>query len=368
MAALELAVLLGTSACATGSGSPASSPSTSSSAPALTGKQVFDLASPATIQLYGRRGQSTSGGTGVIYDKDKHLAITNAHVVAGLATLKARFSDGTESDARVRGIAPCSDLAVIEITDMDSKATALPLGDSSIVQPADHVSVLGYPASFQDFTQSKIAFTEGSVQAAGVKAEVGADLPTYPDAIQHSATVNHGNSGGPLVDIQGQVVGINTLTNFGTGSQQVQGQFYSITINKVKSLLPELEAGRSIANVGWSLQPLSSVPMSTLIPALGLGDTSLGEQADAVLKAKGIDGMVVVGTDAGSPAEDADLELGDIVRTMQNAPVRSMSQVCDILNTAGSGASIGMAGNYTVNASGENQFADSWTTKLTMPK
>lgn len=365
---LACVALSGLGGCSAKEATPKVAAVTTTSAPKeLSGKQVFELAAPATIQLYGRRGSSFSGGTGVIYDKAKGYAITNAHVVEGLATLKARYSDGTESTARVRGIAPCSDLAVIELTEKNEKAGALPLGDSSTVRTADHVSVLGYPASFQDFTNSKVVFTEGSVQAAGVKAEnIAADLPSYPDTIQHSATINHGNSGGPLVDSMGKLVGINTLTNFG-GEKQVQGQFYSISINKVKAQLPDLEAGKSTNNIGWSLAPLSQASMSVLIPALGLGDQALGLAADEALKQQGIQGLVVLSAEAGSAAATANLELGDIVRTMQRAPVSTISQVCDILNTAGPGATIGLEGNWTVNGGADHKFADAWTQDLKVP-
>lgn len=82
----------------------------------LTTKEVFKMAQPATISLSGRLGEGVSGGTGVVFDKKRGLAITNAHVVQGLASLEAKVRDRETVPAQVVGIAPCQDLAVVKLS------------------------------------------------------------------------------------------------------------------------------------------------------------------------------------------------------------------------------------------------------------
>lgn len=356
-----VAAVLGMVVVAGCGGNTAKKPSNPTRPSELTSQQVFALAAPGTVQLYGRKGTATYGGTGFIYDKAKGLVVTNAHVVDGLGTLRARYNDGSETPARIKASASCSDVAVVELLEPNASATALRLGDSGSVTPAQHVSALGYPSSFQQFDKSKVAFTEGSVQSTGVKAVIGDDLPTYPDTIQHSATINHGNSGGPLLDNKGNVVGVNTLTNFGAGAQ---GQFYSISINRIKALLPQLEGGKGIANPGWSVQPLSVASMEKMFPIFGWGDAALGKGGDLVLADLKVDGLVVTGLDSGRPAEKANLEVGDIVREMNGVPITTVSEMCDVLQSAKPGSTIGLNGTYTFTGTAKNEFGDVWTANM----
>ena len=259
-------------------------------------------------------------------DAKSGMAVTNAHVVAGLAATKARFADGSVSPLHVMAIDPCSDLAAVHISTPPTSLSALGLGDEASLSAGDQVTVLGYPASAADFTTEKMAITSGLVQGTKVDANPGADLPEYPDTVQHGATVNPGNSGGPLLDEHGTVVGINTLSATG----DVQGQFYSIGVTAaLKKKIGDLMSGKSQNDVGWALKP----------PAEGLDD-ALQQQ----VKAAGEVGMVVMDVDAGSAAERAGLARGDLITSIQSASTPGMKQVCDVLESVLPGTTIRVEG------------------------
>ncbi|MGW2423971.1 S1C family serine protease [Streptomyces sp. NPDC001709] len=330
----------------------------------MTPKQVFDRASPATVELHGNSGGEESGGTGFIYDAGKGLILTNAHVVQGLTTLKARLNDQSDVPVRVLGINPCEDVAVLTFTQPQSNLKQIPLGDSSTVQSADDVTALGYPASYSDPTHEKIVFTSGVVQTPDVAASPDDSLPKYSSTIQHSATINYGNSGGPLLNDKGQVVGINTLTNLGTGEQPVQGQFYAISINHVKPLLSTLASGKDENNAGWILYPVSQLKMTDTFKSLDLGGSADAEKAQQLIDKNKINGMFVWSVDENSPAEKANLGTGDLIADIKGTPVSTMAQVCDILQSAPPGETLKTEGVYIVSNQPQQPFGQAWEADL----
>jgi S1-C subfamily serine protease len=305
----------------------------------LSPMQVYRASAPGTLQVYGpldaAMGTSEYAfGSGVLYDRSRGLAITNAHVVDGLTGVRVRFNDGSQTTATVLGQSPCDDIAVLRLAHVPASATALPLGDSNTVHTADNVAVLGYPASLAAIQSEHVVFTDGLVQSPQVRVDQYADLPVYPDTIQHSATINHGNSGGPLIDRHGEVVGINTLSNFGTSSEQVQGQYYSIAIDHVKPLLGPLSSGHSIGYAGWDLTPSSEVSLRTLFARTGYGTGAQGALADEQLSQRHVHGLIVTNVSAGSPAQDASVLAGEMVTRVGSHPVATVPQVCAALTAA----------------------------------
>ncbi|MEJ8645889.1 trypsin-like peptidase domain-containing protein [Streptomyces sp. MS1.HAVA.3] len=179
-------------------------------------KKIYERAAPATVQVLGKYGD----GTGFIYDAEKGLIATNAHVVQGEPSLKVKVGEQPPAPVRVVGIDPCADLAVLTFTSKPPDLKSLEFGESKELEVADTVTALGYPVGISE-TSQKVVYTAGSVQNPNVvNAEPSTSFPRYPSTIQHSATVNPGNSGGPLLDGQGKVVGINALTV--TGATQGQ--------------------------------------------------------------------------------------------------------------------------------------------------
>lgn len=332
----------------------------------LTSKEVFDEARPGTVALRAKQGEEDVGGTGVVFDAAKGLVLTNAHVIAGTAALKARVLDQAEVPARVVATAPCEDVAVVQMTTVPPGTKAIPFGASAAVQNQDEVVALGYPASFANPAEQKLVSTSGTVQSPNVAAEPHPSLPRYASTIQHSATINPGNSGGPLLNDKAELIGLNTLANTGTRQQEVQGQYYAIAIDHIKQFLPDLVAGRSQADPGWDVAPFQFVPLADVFEATGYGTRADGVRADQLLAANDIDGMFVFGANPDSPADDANIEGGDLIERINGVPVTSVKAVCDILQSASPGQTLALEGRYLTSGGPEQEFGEQWTTKLTL--
>jgi S1-C subfamily serine protease len=275
------------------------------------------------------------------------LILTNAHVVEGVTALKAKVGDRNSEPIRLVASAPCDDLAVVKFVNAVGVQKTIPLGSSAALKQGDHLTALGYPASFQNPGSATVSSTEGSVSNASVSGtQIDASLPKYPSLIQHSAALNPGNSGGPLVNDKGELVGINTLTNTEQGGRAIQGQGYAISIDHIKELLPDLRAGKSRADVGWSLTPLSDLNLVTLFTNdPDFHSAQLGTAVAKVVQQQGIKGLFVLTTGTGSPARNAKIGYGDSIQTIEGRPVNSVGDVCDILESARPGSSIRVAGH-----------------------
>jgi len=332
----------------------------------LTSQQVFEIARPSAVELHAKLGADDVGGTGVIFDAVKGLILTNAHVVAGTSALKVKINDQAETPARLLGVAPCEDLAVVQLVTVPPGLKAMKFGSSAAVKNQDEVEALGYPASFADPATEKVISTSGTVQSPDVAAEPDPSLPMYPSTIQHSATINPGNSGGPLLNDRGELIGINTLSNPGSRKQPVQGQYYAISIDHIKPLLPDLIAGKSQADPGWRIAPFSQVFLSDVFAATGFGTPDEGKQADQLLADQNVDGIFVLGSNPGSPSDKANLGFGDLMETINRVPVASVKQVCDILQSAAPGSALELTGRYLTSGGSTHQFGDTWTDKITL--
>lgn len=166
------------------------------------------LVSQKSVDFYGRTYESKYVGSGFIIDKKGYIA-TNAHVVSGMDTIKVYLHDGTEVEAKLIGCDTFSDIAVVKI-ESDKELTVVEFGDSSVLEVGDAVSAIGTPA---DITLAG-TFTHGIISAVDRKV-VLTDQTTGINKtmrlLQTDATINPGNSGGPLINSNGQVIGINTL-------------------------------------------------------------------------------------------------------------------------------------------------------------
>jgi serine protease Do len=171
-------------------------------------------------------------GSGFIIDAEGHV-LTNAHVIDQANVISVQLDDGREVPARLVGQDRGADLAVLDI-DVEG-LQPLPLGDSAKVCVGDYVVAIGNALGLSN------TVTAGIVSAVG--REVSADTPGYADFIQTDASINQGNSGGPLIDMQGRVIGINTMV-----SAEGQGIGFAIPIDMVKQVLPDLIAHGSLAH------------------------------------------------------------------------------------------------------------------------
>jgi S1-C subfamily serine protease len=327
---------------------------------------------PSVVQISGRRGDGAPSGTGFVLDARRGLVLTNDHVIAGATALRGRAGDraATEGPMRVVGRAPCEDLALLAFTEPTPGLRALELGDSASVKPGQHVTALGYPTSFEDRARQRVIATDGTVSSVDVAAEPDASLPRYAATIQHQAPVNPGNSGGPLVDDDGRLVGINTLANTEQSGRAVQGQYYAITVNHAKRFLPALRAGRDRANAGWSLAPLAAVPVAEVFAGdeswKADGRAELGARTQARLEQEGVDGMFVLASDTDSTAQRADIVFGDLVTEIEGTPVTSMRDVCDVLESAAPGAKVKVRGRYLNSAQDADQVLKPWSAQIVL--
>jgi S1-C subfamily serine protease len=240
---------------------------------------VVEIASTAN----GRFGQENGSGSGVIIDKQGFI-LTNYHVVSGADTLEVTLPDGSALPATVVGTDPGSDLAVISIDPPAGGLTAAHLGDSDQLKVGDSVYAIGNPFGLED------TFTAGVVSAVG--RTYSSDSGTRPlrNLIQTDAAVNPGNSGGPLADCHGDVIGINTLLENPTGQSVNVGIAFAVSINTAKHSLNDLTAGKTVSH------PWLGIAGRELTPALAQ-DLNL-----SVTK-----GVYVVTVANNSPAERAGL-------------------------------------------------------------
>jgi S1-C subfamily serine protease len=305
----------------------------------LTPQEMYGLGEDSVFAVQGRRPDDLNGfGTGFLVNKEKRLGVTNAHVVEGLTAMKGRFNDGTRAAIHVIASDPCSDLAVVHFSDpLPEKAQALVIGKSAAVQPGDSVTVLGYPATLTaDVSNQKLVITNGLVNAVKVPAQPPG-LPAYTDTIQHGATINHGNSGGPLLDHHGRVIGINTLTN----QSSAENQFYSISIDAAaRELMDKLLKGESENDVGWSADEFYPQYFSDLSP-------TYGPALDQQVANQGIKGGLYVKAVApGSGASKAGIKPGMLLTRLQDTSVQTLSQACDILESILPGTAMQVEGVY----------------------
>ncbi len=234
---------------------------------------------------------SFSVGSGFLVDPAGAI-VTNEHVVRGAVDLRVRLDDGREFGACVMGLDEQADIALLRITTPKLTLPVLELGDSDKVRAGESVIAVGSPFGFAHSVTAGIVSANERVveQESGRGDDAG---PPYSFYIQTDASINVGNSGGPLVDHTGAVIGVNAA--FWGGTQPSSGVGFAIPINVVKLLLPQLRNG----NAPRSLLGLWSQPISpALARGLGLPSTR---------------GALVAGVDRGSAAEAAGIEVGDVV-------------------------------------------------------
>jgi S1-C subfamily serine protease len=208
----------------------------------LTVPEIVAAAGPSTLPVSASRDNSrVATGTGWVYDGDRGLVVTNAHVVDGGTSYTVGLG-ANESAARIVASAPCEDLTLLRGADARGLVT-LPLGSIDELVQGDTVVALGYPRNASGLDE--LTATRGVVSALNTTFnDPPASIPELPSLIRTDAALNPGNSGGPLLDEQGALVGVNTL-----GSRGTQDEGYAISVDRVEDVLETLVEGRSL---GWT--------------------------------------------------------------------------------------------------------------------
>ena len=252
---------------------------------------VINTQKPQQVfSFWGRQViQPKSSGSGVIISKDGYI-LTNNHVIEDQDSLEVVFASGDKASAHLIGADPYADSAVIKV---DSPVPAVAeFGDSSALQPGETVIAIG--SALGDF---KNTVTVGVVSATGRSLDTGNGF-SLEGLIQTDAAINHGNSGGPLVNALGQVIGINTaiVRNDNSSGDVAEGLGFAIPSNTVKSVADQ------IVKKGYVSRAYLGIRYVTITPEVA-GANGLS-----------IDwGVYVKGVDSGSPAEKAGLRTGDII-------------------------------------------------------
>jgi S1-C subfamily serine protease len=268
---------------------------------AVTG--AFEAAGRSVVHIAVRSGRRGGAGSGVVVAHDG-IILTNSHVVSGAQEIDVTFADGRHSLARTLGEDPDTDIAVLR-TDSNLGAFAATLADSKAVRPGQLAIAIGNPLGFER------TVTAGVVSATGrsLRSRTGRLID---DVIQTDAALNPGNSGGPLVDSRGRVIGINTAVILGA-----QGICFSVASNTALLVLTQiLQHGRvRRAAIGIHGQ-------QTAIPR------HLARHADVVQPS----GVRVMEVQAGSPAERAGIRSGDLVIAIDGAMVTGIDDLLRFLD------------------------------------
>jgi S1-C subfamily serine protease len=192
---------------------------------------------PSIVEVYVTLANGAAIGSGVIVDSRGYI-VTNNHVVSGERSIQVILSNGTKEAAQLAGADPNYDLAILKIAVPQGGLTVATLGDSTQLKVGQEVLAIGNPLGETE------TVTNGIVSALKRSVSEGQGGPTIQNAIQTDAPINPGNSGGALVDLQGHVVGIPTLTaidpEFNTPAN---GVGFAIPINRVKTILPQFIQG-----------------------------------------------------------------------------------------------------------------------------
>ncbi|EHJ47718.1 HtrA2 peptidase [Solidesulfovibrio carbinoliphilus subsp. oakridgensis] len=251
-------------------------------------------------------------GSGVIIDGTKGLVLTNAHVIAGGTSIKARLLDGRVLAATLVGSDPDFDVAVLRLSG-DGNLPQATMGDSADIMIGETAIAIGNPFGYTN------TVTTGVVSAVGrsLKHEGG----TYADLIQTDTAINPGNSGGPLVNLAGEVIGINMAIQAGA-----EGIGFAIPINKARRVVAQIVDGGRVTPA-W----------------LGVS----GQDVDArTARYFGLDrprGLLVTDVAKGSAAEQAGLRPGDLLTSVGGTELDDKDQYLGILRTSPVGEAVALA-------------------------
>jgi S1-C subfamily serine protease len=321
----------------TSTGIPTTS-QTPASGKALTAEQIYRRDAPGVVQITATSVSQSSTdpfnllpnspqtsqslGSGFVIDKAGHI-VTNYHVIQGAKKVQVSFSGQDEITATVVGKDPSTDVAILKIDAHARALTPLELGNSDAVVVGDSVDAIGNPFGFTR------TLTTGVVSAVQRQIEAPNSLP-IDHAIQTDAAINHGNSGGPLIDAQGRVIGVTSQISTGsTGQQGSVGIGFAIPINTVRSVAAQIISsgkaqhaflGLDAAPVTPQLAKLFHLPSTT---GLLIQDVQAGSGADKAGLKAGKTAVVVQG--------ESYQVGGDMIVAIDGNPVTTYQQLRDAI-------------------------------------
>ncbi|MBV8878282.1 MAG: DegQ family serine endoprotease [Gammaproteobacteria bacterium] len=238
-----------------------------------------------------------SAGSGVIFDAHSGYIVTNAHVIEHASEITVTLQDGRDLKAEIIGSDTPSDVAVLKVK--PDGLTQIPLGDSSRMEVGDFVVAIGNPFGLQHTVTSGII---SGLSRSGINPD------GYEDFIQTDASINPGNSGGALVNLRGELIGINTAILSRTGGNIGIG--FAIPVNMARSVMDQLIRYGSVKRGQLGVSMYTVTP--DIAHSLGL-PSAVGALVSQVVE--------------GSPAEHAGIRTGDVITTVNGQPVKSNSEL-----------------------------------------
>ena len=258
----------------------------------LTNRGVVEVkVNSQSSDPFGGTRQQSAEGSGFVYDTSGHV-ITNQHVVDGATSVRVTFWNGKTYTARVVGTDPSTDLAVLDVDAPSSLLFPLTVGDSSKVEVGDNVVAIGAPFGLAE------TVTAGIVSALH-RQMTSPNNFSIDDSIQTDAAINHGNSGGPLLDQQGHVIGVNAQIESDSGGSDGVG--FAIPSNTIKSIASQLISNGKAQHAYLGVE---------------LGDTAAR----------------VVTVRPNTPASKARLRTGDVITSLAGTNVSSADELRAVIN------------------------------------
>ncbi|MDH3254222.1 MAG: trypsin-like peptidase domain-containing protein, partial [Acidobacteriota bacterium] len=245
-----------------------------------------------------------SGGSGFVISSDG-LVVTNNHVIDGADEILVHIGDRSYA-AEVTGADEPTDLALLQLETKDEFAY-LVLGDSQALRVGEWVMAIGSPQGLVG------TVTVGVVSAKQRRINISPETSSFENFIQTDAAINFGNSGGPLMNLRGEVIGINTAINY--GSENIG---FAVPVNILKNILPQLKQEGRVRR-GY----------------LGIGVEDLDREAAEAFALESMDGAMVTQVQPGRPADKAGLEIGDIILKVDDHTVRNTRDLIDYVSAKG---------------------------------
>lgn len=278
---------------------------------ALCLQDIYSSVIDSVVSISSMTSSGTSSGTGIIMSPDGYV-ITNHHVITGALVISVLTNDNQEFEAALVGSDEMSDLAVLKIDARGLKAAEF--GDSSKLRVGDSVVAIGDPLG----VQLRGTMTNGIISAINRDLTVGDRTMTL---IQTNAALNNGNSGGPLINCYGQVIGINTvkMSSYYTATASVEGLGFAIPISVAKPIIDELIENGYVAGR----------------PAIGISGDSLPSYYRTYYRLP--DGVYVTSVNEGSDAKAKGIREGDIVTAINGERISSIDELNTVKNQYAAG-------------------------------
>lgn len=251
--------------------------------------------------------RSDAGGSGFVISSDG-LVVTNYHVIEGASNVKVHLNN-RDYTATIKGTDPATDIALLKI-DAGNNLRYLELGDSDHLRVGDWIMVIGNPLNLDK------TVTVGVVSAKG--RSIGINDVSFENFIQTDAAINFGNSGGPLLNMQGQVVAIATAINYGA-----ENIGFAVPVNTLREILPQLRQRGKVSR-GY----------------LGIQVQNLDYQTAQAFGLNSTDGALVGEVDDGTPGARAGIQHGDVIVAVDGHPVKTTRDLINYVSDRGPNATV----------------------------